>query len=91
MQALYFALLRQFGAEFTILRELDPKELNRVSPLLSEAIKRLREGEVSRHGGYDGAYGRISLFTLDQLAKESAAIKDLEQKIKQLGHASLSL
>src|SRR5262249_50246828 len=39
------------------------------SPLLAEAIGRLRRGEVIREAGYDGEYGVIRLFDPDELRR----------------------
>ncbi|MBR5109456.1 MAG: UvrD-helicase domain-containing protein [Clostridia bacterium] len=62
-QAFYFELLQELGPEFGILREKTPDEIERAGGfLLSEAVRRLRAGQVIRQGGYDGEYGVISVF-----------------------------
>lgn len=59
----YARLLRMFGPEFRILRELDLETLSDAEPcLLAEAIRRVRAGRVIRQPGFDGRYGRISVF-----------------------------
>lgn len=66
-EALYFDLLRTLGPEFTILRDLPLHEIeSKAGALLAEGIGRLRRGEVVRTAGYDGEYGRISLFRPDE-------------------------
>src|SRR5581483_5665569 len=40
--------------------------------LLGEAIGRLRRGEVSKEGGYDGEYGLIRLFRPGELGGATA-------------------
>lgn len=63
VEAVYFDLLRQFGSEFSILRTLDPEQLESYAgPVISEGIRRLRSGRVICEAGYDGEYGVISLF-----------------------------
>lgn len=56
------ALTTALGPELTILEELPPDEVAPHSPLLAEAVTRLRRGEVIREAGYDGEYGTIRLF-----------------------------
>jgi hypothetical protein len=41
----------------------------RHSPLLGEAVARLRRGAVLRDPGYDGTYGTVRLFTPDELPR----------------------
>lgn len=74
VQASYQKLLAQFGSELTILESLPLDELDKAdTPLLGEAIKRLRKGKVFRQAGYDGEYGTIHLFEKDEL-KQNAHI-----------------
>ncbi len=61
--ALYFTLLGRLGPEFKILTDVPLDDLERAgSPLLREAVSRMREGRVSIAPGYDGEYGRIRIF-----------------------------
>ncbi len=60
------ALLARFGAELTVLRDVPPEELARVNPVLAEGISRMRQGRVLRDAGFDGQYGRISVFTPEE-------------------------
>ena len=60
VEAVYFDMLRHFGSEFSILRTLSPEEID--SPVIAEALRRLRAGQVIRKAGYDGEYGVISIF-----------------------------
>jgi len=62
VQEKYADLLGKFGAEMDILQSVPHSELGRVWPELGEAIRRMRTGQVIRHGGYDGEYGTIRLF-----------------------------
>ncbi|WP_367914763.1 endonuclease Q family protein [Leadbetterella sp. DM7] len=52
-----------FGNEFTLLRETPIEDIERKSGfVLAEAIRRMRAGEVSPQGGYDGKYGVVKIF-----------------------------
>ena len=60
----YARLLRHFGSEFNILLQAEIEELNReASPMLGEAVHRIRTGRVIRQPGYDGEFGVIRVFT----------------------------
>lgn len=70
------AVIGRLGPELRVLYEI-PVEKIRASgnPLLAEAIGRMRAGRVYRRPGYDGAYGRVTLFTdqeRDRLAGQKA-------------------
>ncbi|NLV59642.1 MAG: UvrD-helicase domain-containing protein [Clostridiales bacterium] len=67
-QERYFAMLRDLGPEFTILRDL-PTETIEASAghAIGEGIRRLRAGKVDCLAGYDGEYGTISLFAPGEL------------------------
>jgi len=61
-------LVGALGPELGILRDVPLDDLRRAGgSLLSEAIARLRRGEVVRDAGYDGEYGTIRLFQPDEL------------------------
>ena len=58
----YDALLESCGPELFVLAEAPLEDVERAStPLVAEAISRLRRGEVIREPGYDGEYGTIRL------------------------------
>ncbi|MCL7488573.1 MAG: UvrD-helicase domain-containing protein, partial [Desulfobulbaceae bacterium] len=64
VMAAYVKLIEQFGSEFAILLHADPGDLERgSSPVLAEAIQRMRSGNVIRRPGYDGEFGVIRVFT----------------------------
>jgi DNA helicase II / ATP-dependent DNA helicase PcrA len=58
----YVDAVAAFGNEFDLLQIAPIEDLHRYNPLLAEAIRRMRNGEVIRQAGYDGVYGKISLF-----------------------------
>jgi len=71
-------LVRTLGPELAILLELPLDEIARAkSPLLTEAVSRLRAGQVIRDAGYDGEYGTISLFEPGELASSALGLFDL--------------
>ncbi|MBV9450525.1 MAG: UvrD-helicase domain-containing protein [Streptosporangiaceae bacterium] len=61
-------LVASVGPELSILREVPLEDLHRIGGArVSEAIARLRRGEVIRDAGYDGEYGTIRLFQPGEL------------------------
>jgi DNA helicase-2/ATP-dependent DNA helicase PcrA len=64
----YFTLIGKFGSEFDILMNHPVHEYdNRSNDLLGEAIKRMRNGNIFIDEGYDGQFGRITLFEKNEL------------------------
>jgi len=59
----YFQLIEKLGSELKILMDLPLEEIGRAgSPLLKEAISRMRAGNVHVAPGFDGEYGKITVF-----------------------------
>ncbi|OGZ19121.1 MAG: DNA helicase UvrD [Candidatus Nealsonbacteria bacterium RBG_13_38_11] len=59
----YKSLIEKFGSEFNILLEASLERLQTVViPEIAEAIIRVREGKVTKEPGYDGVFGKISIF-----------------------------
>lgn len=59
----YFHLIENLGNEFAILMDMPLDAIERAgSPLLKEAIHRMRSGNVHIVPGYDGEYGKIKIF-----------------------------
>jgi uncharacterized protein (TIGR00375 family) len=59
----YQALLEQLGNEHTILMNSPLDDIERAgSPLLREAVARMRAGNVRIIPGYDGEYGKVRTF-----------------------------
>ena len=74
VQASYERLLARLGPELDILGDLPLDEIGRAgSPLLAEALRRMRAGEVIREGGYDGEYGVIRVFKPGELESALSA------------------
>ena len=60
----YEALLHDLGPELRILMDIPLGRIEKLGgPLLSEAIRRMRKGQVIRDSGYDGEFGHIHLFS----------------------------
>ncbi len=64
----YAQLIRLFGSEFNLLIHTPVEEINQLySPVLGEAIKRIRTARVIRKPGYDGEFGVIKVFDENEL------------------------
>lgn len=59
----YMKIVNAGGNELAVLMDIQDSDLSRIAPLkVVEGIKNAREGRVLRTAGYDGVYGRISVF-----------------------------
>jgi uncharacterized protein (TIGR00375 family) len=65
----YSGLIGRFGSEFNLLLRASREEIASESPLLAEAVVRIRERRVIRHGGYDGEFGVIRVFQQGEIAR----------------------
>ena len=65
-------LTAALGPELAILEDIPVDDIERHSPLLGEAVARLRRGDVIREAGYDGEYGVIRLFEPGELERRRA-------------------
>ncbi|MFP5259730.1 MAG: UvrD-helicase domain-containing protein, partial [Acidobacteriota bacterium] len=63
VRTLLGALFARFGTELAVLRDVPAEDLRRVSPALAEAVTRMRQGKVTRQAGFDGQFGRITVFS----------------------------
>ncbi len=71
VQNQYESMIRNLGTEFHILRELPLEDIHHAcGHMISEGIRRLREGRVACSPGYDGEYGTIRLFEPGEIVKE---------------------
>ncbi len=63
----YRLLLARFGTEFDILTKVPEEELKKsINPRIAEGIIRVRSGRLNVEPGYDGEYGKISIFGSDE-------------------------
>jgi len=63
VDAMYQGLLGSIGNEFSILMDAPLTDIGTASsPRLADAIEKMRAGDVSIAPGYDGQFGKISIF-----------------------------
>ena len=63
VQAMAARLLTELGPELTVLKEVPLEEIDRVGgAVLTEAIRRIRAGEMAIAPGYDGEFGVVKVF-----------------------------
>jgi len=68
----YQNLIKEFGKEFEILLSTSEEDLKRVTIAeIAKAIIRVRQGKVDLVPGYDGVYGKISIFSKEEQKKLS--------------------
>ena len=69
----YDKVIGTLGPELFVLQQAPIEDVARAaSPLLAEALIRLRQGSVIREAGYDGEYGVIRLFEERELKRLTA-------------------
>lgn len=63
VNAIYFSLLEKLGNEFKILLDVPLDDIEHAgTPLIREAVSRMRSGKVHIAPGYDGEYGKVRIF-----------------------------
>ena len=68
VQAEYFHLLRTLGSDFDILLNCEIDQVKKAGgELFAEGIRRLRNRHVHIQDGYDGEFGRITVFDPSEL------------------------
>ncbi len=67
VRKLYNLVINRFGSEFNILLRTPLDDLRLASPVLAEAVGRIRNKRVIRQAGYDGEFGVIKLFEPGEL------------------------
>ena len=78
VDTVYFLLLEKLGNEFKILMDTPLDEIERFgTPLIREAISRMRVGKVHIAPGFDGEYGKIKIF-------EEVERKEIKGQLKLL-------
>lgn len=72
----YKNLVEKFGSELDILMERDISQIAAVTlPEIAEGIKRVRAGKLHIEPGYDGQYGKVSVFKDGEREKVSKQSK----------------
>lgn len=77
---LYSRTIARFGSEFNLLLQASLDEIRQASPVLGEAVARMRDGRVIRKPGFDGEYGVIRVFgegEAEQLAGQGTLFGDV--------------
>ena len=68
VSALFNQLLQRLGPELQILLDIPLEQIaTTASPLITEAIRRMRHNEVTISEGYDGEYGTIRVFSENEI------------------------
>ncbi|MBC8317958.1 MAG: DNA helicase UvrD [Desulfobulbaceae bacterium] len=67
----YQKIINTFGSEFNILLKTPEEDIKQSSPILAEAIARLRNNQVIRKAGFDGEFGTIHVFKPGELSSLS--------------------
>jgi PHP family Zn ribbon phosphoesterase len=63
VNALYMPMLERLGNEFKILLDARLQDIERASsPLIREAVARMRAGNIHISPGYDGEFGKVRIF-----------------------------
>jgi uncharacterized protein (TIGR00375 family) len=63
----YLSALNQLGSEFDILHRMTMEEIEKAGiPLLAEAIRRMRRKEIDVIPGFDGEYGQVKIFKVQE-------------------------
>lgn len=72
----YYRLLEKIGNEFYILLDAPIGKIEKAcSPILAEAIRRVRKGKIKIFPGYDGEFGKIEVISDKEKDKFSRQLK----------------
>lgn len=87
----YLNCVERFGSELNILMRTPVQDLaNGYSPLLAEAINRVRLQQVIRKPGYDGEFGVISVFEDGEQREYAGQNEILVRKVRETKRATIS-
>jgi len=75
VQSVYEEIIKAGENEFNVLLNLTEKKLLKICDNnIVEAIIRVRDGRVKLTPGFDGQYGKIEIFTKDELVRQKSLI-----------------
>jgi len=78
----YEKLIREFQSEFNVLLEAPLDVLmTKTNPKIAEGIQKTREGKVKIRPGFDGEYGKISLFDEKEVDKEEKTDFNIQKRL----------
>ena len=88
----YEELLRKGGSEFSILLNLPFEQIQEIGDeVLAEGIRRLRDRKVFIKEGYDGKFGRITVFSPGEVQSLSSQISFFEQAYEKPNTTSINV
>jgi len=67
VMALYAKVVNRFGSENNFYHNTPLEEIGAFSPVLAEAVRRVRENQVIKSAGFDGEFGVIRVFEEGEL------------------------
>ncbi|HHD62945.1 MAG TPA: DNA helicase II [Desulfobulbaceae bacterium] len=80
----YAQLINLFGSEFNLALHVPLTDISTTgSPLLGQAIDRVRQGRVIRQPGYDGEFGVIRVFEEDELSRLAGQLNLFGEPVKR--------
>ncbi len=85
VQENYFDLVNSFGNEIDILTKIDPEEAgNKIgSQKLTEALIKVRSGDIFIDPGYDGVYGEVHIWGQGSSKKKDNFTKETSKKVQE--------
>jgi len=87
VQQQFQQIIGRFGNEFAFLREVPTDDIHQhLGPVYAEAIRRLRQRQVSPVPGYDGLYGTIRIFQpgeIGRLTGQAVFFEDPPAEVQQ--------
>ncbi len=75
VQQVYMHLTDRVGSEFAVLLDIPiPQIVAEAGERVAEAVRRVRIGELTVLGGYDGQYGTVRIFREDEMESKQKSL-----------------